>query len=250
VIHPLTEVENKIGNYVSELIEDGSTLQIGIGALPEAILSSLKGHKHLGVHSEMWSDGVLQLLELGIIDNSQKKVHPGKTVAGFAIGSQKLYQYLNDNPSVVHLGIDYVNSPQIISRNPKVCAINSAVQIDLTGQVCADSVGSTIISGVGGQMDFMRGASLSIGGKPIIAITSRSKKGHPRIVSKLNPGSGVVTTRAHVHFVVTEYGFADLFGKTLNERAKAMIQISHPEDREPLEREWHSLYHNSMFKTR
>jgi acyl-CoA hydrolase len=190
----------------------------------------------------MWSDGALDLMEAGIIDNSRKKVHPGKTVAGFAIGSRRFYDYLNDNPSIVHLGIDYVNSPQIISRNPKVCAINSAVQIDLTGQVCSDSVGYSIISGVGGQMDFMRGASLSVGGKPIIAITSRSKKGHARIVSQLHPGAGVVTTRAHVHFVVTEYGIADLYGKTLSERAKAMIQIAHPEDRENLENEWYDLY--------
>jgi acyl-CoA hydrolase len=241
-LHPATDVERKIGNYISELIEDGSTLQIGIGSLPGAILTSLERHKHLGIHSEMWSDGVLRLIEIGAIDNSKKKVHPGKTVAGFAIGSKRLYDHLHDNPSIVHLGIDYVNSPQIISRNPKVCAINSAVQIDLTGQVCADSVGSSIISGVGGQMDFMRGASLSQGGKPIIAITSRSKKGQSRIVSKLLPGAGVVTTRAHVHFVVTEYGIADLFGKTLRERAEALMRIAHPDDRELLEREWHRLY--------
>lgn len=240
--HPITETEKKIGSYISELVDDGSTLQIGIGALPEAILTSLRGHKNLGIHSEMWSDGALDLIEAGAIDNSRKKVHPGKTVAGFAIGSKRFYDYLNDNPSVVHLGIDYVNSPQIISRNPKVCAINSAVQIDLTGQVCADSIGSSIISGVGGQMDFMRGASLSLGGKPIIAITSRSKKGKARIVSQLHPGAGVVTTRAHVHFVVTEYGIADLYGKTLSERSKALIQIAHPEDRENLAREWHDLY--------
>jgi 4-hydroxybutyrate CoA-transferase len=240
--YPMTEIERRVGSHVSGLVEDGATLQIGIGSLPEAILYSLDNHKHLGIHSEMWSDGVLRLIQIGVVDNSKKKVHPGKTVAGFSIGSKKFYEFIHDNPSVVHLGIDYVNSPQIISRNPKVSAINSAIQIDLTGQVCADSIGSSIISGVGGQMDFMRGASLSEGGKPIIAITSRSKKGHARIVSKLHPGAGVVTTRAHVHFVVTEYGIADLFGKTLCERAKAMIQIAHPGDREGLEREWHSLY--------
>ncbi|MEQ1879310.1 MAG: acetyl-CoA hydrolase/transferase C-terminal domain-containing protein, partial [Bdellovibrionia bacterium] len=233
--------EAAIGKYVSELIEDGSCLQAGIGAIPDAVLGALKGHRNLGVHSEMWSDGVLDLINSGAVDNSRKAVHPGKCISGFIIGSRKVYDFINDNPAVVQLGIDYVNSPTVIARNSKVAAINSAVEIDLTGQVCADSVGSRIISGVGGQMDFMRGASLSKGGKPIIAITSRTKTGRSRITCQLQAGAGVVTTRSHVHFVVTEYGSVDLAGKTLGERAKSLIQIAHPEDRERLLSEWKRL---------
>jgi acyl-CoA hydrolase len=168
-------------------------------------------------------------------------VHPGKTIAGFVVGTRPLYDYIHDNPSAVLLDIAYVNNPGIIARNPKVTAINSAVEVDLTGQVCADSIGSRIISGVGGQMDFIRGASISPGGKPIIALPSRTKAGKSRLVAQLTPGAGVVTTRAHVHFVVTEYGAADLAGKTLHERARALINIAHPEDREELTRTWRSL---------
>ena len=243
--HELSEIEKQIGLNTASLIEDGSTLQVGIGDVPDAILAALEHHRHLGVHTEMWSDGVLHLIEKGVIDHSRKKVHPGKLVAAFALGSRRLYDFMDDHPSVVHIGADYVNSPAVIARNPRVCAINSAVQIDLTGQVCADSIGPSLISGVGGQMDFMRGASLSEKGKPIIALTSRSKKGMPRIVSVLPLGAGVVTTRAHVHYVVTEYGVADLFGKTLGERARLLIGIAHPEDRERLEREFKTLHPSS-----
>lgn len=232
---PLSDVELKIGRHAAGLIEDGSTLQAGIGSIPDAVLTCLKNHRHLGLHTEMWSDGALELIKCGAIDNSLKKTHPGKTVSGFIIGSRALYDFVDDNPSVVQLDIAYVNNPAIISRNPKVVAINSAVEMDLTGQVCADSVGSRIISGVGGQMDFIRGASLSPGGKPIIAMTSRTGKNFSKIVPTLAPGAGVVTTRAHVHYVVTEYGVADLYGKTLNERACALIDIAHPEDREFLD---------------
>jgi acyl-CoA hydrolase len=224
------------------MIENGSTLQMGIGAVPDAVLAQLKGHRHLGIHTETWSDGALELIEAGVVDNSRKAVHPGKTVSAFVIGSRRLYDFVNDNPSVVQLDVEYVNSPHVIRRNPKVVAINSAVEIDLTGQISADSVGHRIISGVGGQMDFIRGASLSPGGKPVIALTSRSAKGHPRLVPVLRRGAGVVTTRAHVHYVVTEYGIADLYGKTLGERARALTAVAHPDDREALERGWRDLY--------
>lgn len=240
-IPPLTDQDKGIAANVSGLIEDGACLQVGIGAIPNAVLQLLKGRKNLGVHTEMWSDGMLNLIESGAVDNSQKSVHPGKTVSGFILGSRKVYDYIHDNPSVVQLGIDYINNPNVISRNSKVTAINSAVEIDLTGQVCADSVGSRIISGVGGQMDFMRGAALSRGGKPIIAMRSRTKMATPRIVPVLKNGAGVVSTRPHVHYVVTEYGTADLYGKTLGERANALIKIAHPEDRESLARGWHNL---------
>lgn len=242
---PEFKAEDKIiGQYVASLIEDGSTLQTGIGAIPDAVLASLKNHRHLGIHTEMWSDGTLELIKCGAVDNSRKIIYPGKTVSGFIIGTKAVYDFIHDNPSVVQLDIGYVNNPVNIARNPKVVAINSAVEIDLTGQVCADSIGSRIISGVGGQMDFIRGASLSPGGKPIIALTSRTRKGISRIVPVLKPGAGVVTTRAHVHYVVTEYGIADLYGKTLRERAKELIQIAHPEDREPLEKSWHQYFSN------
>jgi len=253
--HPLAEtswsasggVEKKIGQHVAQLIEDGATLQVGIGEIPHAVLEALEHHRHLGVHTEMWSDGILHLIEKGVIDHSRKKVHPGKLVASFALGSRRLYDFMDDHPAVVHIGADYVNSPAVIARNPQVCAINSALQIDLTGQICADSVGHAIISGVGGQMDFMRGASLSERGKPIIALSSRSKKGVPRLVASLNQGAGVVTTRAHVHYVVTEYGVADLFGKTLSERARLLMGIAHPEDRDQLEREFLRDHSSSRF---
>ncbi len=240
----LTPEEIQIGRNVAELIEDGATLQAGIGAVPDAVLKSLKNHKNLGLHTEMWSDGALELLECGAIDNTKKLKHIGKSVSGFVIGSRRLYDYIDDNPSVAQLDIAYVNSPTVIARNPKVTAINSAVEIDLTGQICADSVGHRVISGVGGQMDFIRGASLSEDGKPIIAITSRSKNGRSRLVAELNHGAGVVTTRAHVHYVVTEYGIADLFGKTLGERAQSLIKIAHPEDRDRLAGEWERVMHS------
>lgn len=237
----LTDTEIKIGQFVADLIDDESTLQVGIGSIPEATLRALQHHRHLGVHTEMWSDGILDLIKAGVVDNSKKTVHAGKLVAGFAIGTRNLYDFMHDNPSVLHLDIAYVNNPAVIARNKKVAAINSAVEIDLTGQVCADSVGSRIISGVGGQMDFIRGASLSQGGMPIIALTSRTRDKKSRIVPSLKPGAGVVTTRAHVHYVVTEYGACELYGKTLKERANSLVQIAHPDDRENLAREWFDL---------
>ncbi len=236
-------VEAAIGRHIASLVEDGSCIQAGIGAIPNAALAALHSHRHLGIHTEMASDGFLPLIEAGVIDNSRKRVHCGKTVASFLLGTRRLYDFVDDNPSLVLLGADYVNDASVISRNEKVVSINSAVEIDLTGQVCADSVGHRVISGVGGQMDFMRGASLSKGGKAILAISSRTKKGQSRIVAELATGAGVVTTRAHVHYVVTEYGIADLVGKTLGERAKSLIQIAHPDARESLERAWSGTHH-------
>lgn len=232
----VSEQELRIGQLIAGMIEDGSTLQMGIGTIPDAVLKSLGNHKNLGVHTEMCSDGIIDLFDSDVINNSQKRIHPNKTVTGFAIGTRRLYDYVDDNPAFVFLDIDYVNDPHVIRRNPKVVAINSAIEVDITGQVCADSIGSLQYSGIGGQMDFMRGAALSEGGKPIIALTSRTAKGINRIVPFLKPGAGVVTTRGHVHYVVTEYGIAYLFGKNLRQRAKALIEIAHPEDRAMLEK--------------
>jgi acyl-CoA hydrolase len=226
----------EIGRQVSELVEDGATLQVGIGAIPNAVLSQLGNHKDLGIHSEMFSDGILPLVEKGVITGRYKKKRPEKIVGGFVLGSGALYDFINDNPIVELLDIGYVNNTYNIMQNPKVTAINSAMEVDLTGQVCADSIGSKIYSGVGGQMDFIRGASLSEGGKPIIALPSRTRSGAPRIVPVLKQGAGVVTTRAHVHYVVTEYGIANLYGMNLRQRAKALINIAHPDDREMLEK--------------
>ncbi len=226
----------KIGENIASLIEDGSTLQMGIGSIPDAVLRLLINHKNLGVHTEMCSDGIVDLIEKDVVNNKLKKIHPNKTVTAFAVGTRRLYDYVDDNPAFQFLDIDYVNNPQVISRNHKMIAMNSAIEIDITGQVCADSIGTYQYSGVGGQMDFMRGAAESEGGKPIIALPSRTLKGVPRIVPTLKVGAGVVTTRAHVHYVVTEYGIAYLFGKNLRQRAKALINIAHPDDRENLER--------------
>lgn len=233
----VTDVSMTIGKYCAELIEDGSTLQMGIGNIPDAVLSCLHNHKDLGIHTEMFSDGVLPLVEKGVINNKFKSKHPGKLVTGFAVGSRKLYDFVDDNPEVVFLDIGYVNDAKVICTNPKVISINSAVEIDLTGQVCADSMGTYQYSGVGGQMDFVRGASLSEGGKPIIALASTTAKGKSKIVPFLQQGAGVVTTRAHVHYVVTEYGVAYLYGKNLIERARELIRIAHPDHREELERQ-------------
>ena len=233
-LHNLTEIERKIGQNISELVEDGATLQMGIGAIPNAVLACLGNHKNLGIHSEMFSDGIIPLVESGVINGSQKTRHRNSIVGSFAIGSQKLYDFINDNPMVKMLDFAYVNSVEIIRKNPKVTAINSAIEVDLTGQICADSIGSHIYSGVGGQMDFIRGASLSEGGKPIIALSSITSKGESKIVPFLKQGAGVVTTRAHVHWVVTEYGAVNLYGKSLKERVELLTSIAHPDHREKL----------------
>jgi len=230
------ETEMKIGRFIAELIDDRSTLQLGIGTIPDAVLRCLDNHKDLGIHTEMFSDGIIDLVEKDVITNRYKTIHPNKTVTSFALGTRRLYDYVDDNPAFAFLDVDYVNEAFIIRRNAKVIAVNSAVEVDLTGQVCADSIGTYQYSGVGGQMDFMRGAALSDGGKPIIALSSRTAKGVPRIVPLLKPGAGVVTTRAHAHYVITEYGVAFLFGKNLRQRAKALIEIAHPDDREMLEK--------------
>lgn len=233
----LSDIEKQIGENVASLIPNGATLQLGIGAIPDAVLNSLGEHKDLGVHTEMFSNSLIPLLEKGVVNNSQKKIHPHKVVSGFAIGDKKLMSYIDNNPAFNFLNIKYVNHPSVIKRNPKVMAINSAVEVDLTGQICADSIGSKIISGVGGQMDFMRGATLSEGGKAIIALPSRTHRGRSRICTTLQNGAGVVTTRQHIQYIITEYGIAHLYGKTLNERAQALIKIAHPDDREILEKE-------------
>lgn len=233
----LDEKSLTIGKYCAELIEDGATLQMGIGAIPDAVLSCLNNHKDLGVHTEMFSDGLLPLVKNGVVTNKHKVKHRGKIVTGFVLGTKALYDFVDDNPQVAFLDIDYVNDTNVIRTNPKVAAINSAVEIDITGQVCSDSIGTYQYSGVGGQMDFMRGAALSKGGKPIIALKSTTKEGYSKIVPFLKQGAGVVTTRAHVHYVVTEYGVAYLFGKNLQQRANALLNIAHPNHREELEKE-------------
>ncbi len=238
----LSELELKIGKHCAELIEDGATLQMGIGSIPDAVLTSLKSHKNLGIHTEMFSDGVIPLIESGVINNSSKKIHPNRIVSSFAVGTRKLYDFMDDNPNLAMLDCAYVNDTAVIRRNPKVTAINSAIEVDLTGQVCADSIGTYQYSGVGGQMDFIRGASLSPGGKPIIALPSVTRHGESRIVPFLKQGAGVVTTRAHVHYVVTEYGVADLYGKGLKERASELIKVSHPDHREELSRSAHERF--------
>ncbi|MFZ7116722.1 MAG: acetyl-CoA hydrolase/transferase family protein [Bacteroidota bacterium] len=237
-----SETELAIGKFISEIIEDGATLQMGIGGIPNAVLQCLNGHKDLGIHTEMFSDGILPLIEKGIINGRMKKKHTGKIVSAFAMGTKKLYDFINDNPMVALLDVSYVNDTTVIRKNDKMTAINSAVEIDLTGQVCSDSIGNRIISGVGGQMDFIRGASLSEGGKPIIAISSVTSKGESKIVPILKPGAGVVTTRAHVHYVATEFGIVDLYGKNLGQRAKALISIAHPDHREGLSRKAFEYY--------
>jgi acyl-CoA hydrolase len=234
---PISEIEARIGFHVANLIEDGATLQLGIGNIPNAVLDNLSNHKRLGIHTEMFSDGILPLVESGVITGEDKVVKKGKIVTCFAVGSQKLYDFVDDNPLVHFKEAAYTNDTAIIRRNPKVTAINSAIEIDLTGQICADTIGNRQYSGVGGQMDFIRGASLSKGGKPIFAMTAATAKGISKITPYLKEGAGVTTTRAHVHNVVTEYGTVDLFGKNLKQRAKALISIAHPDFKEELERE-------------
>lgn len=239
-------VEKAIGKYVASLIDDGATLQIGIGAIPDAALAFLQDHKDLGVHTEMFSDSILPLIRSGAITGKHKLKLPGFIVTGFLLGTRQLYDFVDDNPFVLVKDIEYVNNTHVIRQNPKVTSINSAIEIDLTGQVCADSIGTRIYSGVGGQMDFIRGASLSEGGKPIIAMTSLTKSGESKIVPFLKQGAGVVTTRAHVHYVVTEYGIADLYGKTLQQRANELIAIAHPEQRAFLEKQTFERFHKQF----
>ena len=242
------EISARIASHVSELVENGATFQTGIGTIPDAVLASLANHKELGVHTEMLSDGIIPLIETGVITNQHKKKHRGKTVTSFLVGTRKLYDFVDDNPSVVALGIDYVNDTAVIRTNPKVTAINSAIEVDITGQICSDSIGAYHYSGVGGQMDFVRGASLSEHGKPIIALPSITTKGISRIVPFLKPGAGVVTTRAHAHYIVTEYGVAYLYGKNMRQRAKALIEIAHPNHREELERSAFERFHSYEFE--
>lgn len=242
--HPVAEptpVETKIGDYVAELIEDRSTLQMGIGNIPNAVLSRLHNHKDLGLHTEMFSDGVIDLILKDVINGNYKGVNPGRALATFLMGSQRLYDYVDDNPFVEMRSSDYVNDVSVIKQNPRMVAINSAIEVDLTGQVCADSIGSKMYSGVGGQMDFIRGASLSEGGKAIIALPSITKKGISRIVPALKMGAGVVTTRAHIHYIVTEYGVANLYGKTIQERVKSLVEIAHPDHRESLDKAYFEM---------
>ncbi len=246
---PISETDHKIGRNVATLIEDGATLQMGIGNIPDAVLTNLTNHKDLGIHTEMFSDGVLPLLKSGVITGKLKAVKRGKIVSCFAVGSRKLYDFIHDNPICDFRDAAYTNDGARIRRNPKVTAINSAIEIDLTGQVCADTIGSYQFSGVGGQMDFIRGAALSKGGKPIFAISSVTKKGVSKIVPFLKPGAGVTTTRAHVHYVATEYGMVNLFGKNLKQRARALISIAHPDHKEMLEKAAFERFNGSLIKS-
>ncbi len=230
------EEEMKIGKNVAELIDDESTLQMGIGTIPDAVLKCLHNHKNLGIHTEMLSDGVIDLILDDVVNNKYKGFNNNRTITSFCFGTKRLYDFVNYNPSIAFMDVQHVNFPINIMQNKKMHAINSAIEIDLTGQVCADSIGTYQYSGIGGQMDFMRGAALSEGGKPIMALSSRTKKGVPRIVPYLKQGAGVVTTRGHIHYVCTEFGTAYLYGKSLRQRAKALINIAHPDDREMLEK--------------
>lgn len=236
------EVSNKIALQVASLIDDGATLQMGIGAIPNAILNALSNHKDLGIHTEMFSDGVIPLVENGVITNAKKKISCGKIVSSFILGTRKVYDFVDNNPYVNCMDVAFVNDVDVIRKNPKVVAINSAIEIDITGQVCADSIGTYQYSGIGGQMDFMRGAALSEGGKPIIAMPSVTNKGISRIVPYLKEGAGVVTTRGHIHYIATEYGVVNLFGKNLEQRARLLIDIAHPAHRETLEKAYHQRF--------
>ncbi len=234
-------IEDKIGRYVAELIEDKSTLQMGIGAIPNAVLSKLGNHKNLGLHTEMFSDGVIDLILNNVVTGHHKTISPGRCLATFLMGSKRLYDYVDDNPFVEMRSCDYVNDVSIIKQNKRMVSINSAIEVDVSGQVCADSIGAKMFSGVGGQIDFIRGASLSEGGKAIIALPSVTNKGISRIVPSLKPGAGVVTTRSHIHYVITEYGVANLYGKTIKERVKALVAIAHPDHREVIERSYFEM---------
>lgn len=231
-----TAIDDQIGRHVANLVDDGACLQMGIGAIPNAVLARLDGHKNLGIHTEMFSDGLLPLVEKGIVNGANKVVRRNRIVATFVMGSQKVYDFIDDNPGVYMMDVKYSNAPHSIAMNPKVCAINSALQVDITGQICADSLGTKFYSGCGGQVDFMMGASMSKDGKAIIAMPSATLKGVSKIVSTLSEGAGVVTPRNLVHYLVTEYGAVNLYGKSLQERAKLIISIAHPSAQEELDR--------------
>lgn len=233
----ISALDRKIGQNVASLVDDGATLQLGIGGIPNATLAELIHHRGLGIHTEMFSDGVIDLVERGVITGENKVILPYRIVSSFVMGSQRVYDFIDDNPGVAMKQVSFTNDTSIIRRNPKVTAINSAIEIDLTGQVCADTIGTYQYSGVGGQMDFVRGASLSEGGKPIFALASTTTKGQSKIVPFLKEGAGVTTTRAHVHYIVTEFGVANLYGQNLRQRARALINIAHPDHREELERQ-------------
>lgn len=233
---PLSETERAIGRNVAALVEDGACLQMGIGGIPNAVLAELGNHKDLGVHTEMFSDGILPLVEKGVVNGKRKQIDKGKMVASFLMGSQALYDFIDDNPEVAMMDVGHTNGIQVIRKNHKVTAINSALSVDITGQVCADSIGTTHYSGVGGQIDFIRGAGHSEGGKPIIAMPSITSKGVSKISPTLMEGAGVVTTRSNMHWLVTEYGAINLYGKTLQDRARAIISVAHPDHREMLDK--------------
>lgn len=237
-----SEVTQKIAGYIAELIPDGATMQMGIGAIPDAVLKFLYEKKDLGVHTELFSDGVIDLVEAGVLTNARKTLHTGKIVAGFILGTKRLFDWVDDNPLIELHPTEYVNDPFVIAQNEKQVAINSAIEIDLTGQVCADSIGPKLYSGIGGQLDFIYGASRSAGGVPIIALPSTARQ-FSRIVPMLKQGAGVVTGRNHVHYVVTEYGIADLYGKSIRKRAQALINIAHPDFREELTRQAKELHY-------
>jgi 4-hydroxybutyrate CoA-transferase len=236
------QITETIAKNIAELIPDGATMQMGIGAIPDAVLKYLYDRQDLGVHTELFSDGVIDLVEAGVLTNARKTLHPGKIVAGFILGTQELYRWVHNNPLIEFHRTEYVNDPFVVAQNERMVAINSAIEVDLTGQVCADSIGPKLYSGVGGQLDFIYGASRSKDGVPIIALPSTAKN-FSRIVSMLKPGAGVVTTRNHVHYVVTEYGIAELYGKTIRQRAQALIKIAHPEFREELTRQAKELHY-------
>ena len=235
------KVIDKIAQYIAELIPDGATMQMGIGNIPDAVLGYLKDKKDLGVHTELFSDGVIELVESGVITNARKNIHTGKITAGFILGSHNLYKWVDDNPLIELHPTEYVNDPFIIAKNDYQVAINSAIEVDLTGQVCADSIGTRLYSGAGGQLDFIYGASRSKGGIPIIALPSVAKKRDGTVISRISPtlkkGAGVVTTRNHVHYIITEYGVANLYGKTIRQRALSLINIAHPDFRNDLRKQ-------------
>jgi 4-hydroxybutyrate CoA-transferase len=237
-----SEVIENIASHIAELIPDGATMQMGIGAIPDAVLKFLYEKQDLGIHTELFSDGVIELVDAGVLTNARKSLHPGKIIAGFILGTERLYDWVDDNPLIELHPTEYVNDPFVIAQNERMVAINSAIEVDLTGQVCADSIGPRLYSGVGGQLDFIYGASRSKGGVPIIALPSTAKQ-FSRIVSTLKKGAGVVTTRNHVRYIVTEYGIADLYGKTIRERANALIQIAHPDFRDELRYQARELHY-------